>query len=154
MFIKEADLFHGVGVQTVGEIAMESTEKTYGSGEAVFNEGDPADAFYVLVEGAVEISIGEKGAINFMVGRPGEVFGWAALVDPYVRTGTARCTAETRVLRVPKDGMERVMRRHPEEGLRIMRHLTSILAQRLRFAYQAASAEATLMAAANPPSYG
>ena len=154
MFIKEADLFQGVTVQTIGEIAMESAEKTFRSGEVIFNEGDPADALYVLVEGTVEISIGEKGAINFMVGRPGEIFGWAALVDPYVRTGTAMSTADTKILRVPKDVMERVMKRHPEDGLRIMRHLTSILAQRLRFAYQSASSDVALMAAANQPSYG
>jgi CRP-like cAMP-binding protein len=154
MFIKEADLFQGVGVHTIGEIAMESTEKVFKSGDVIFREGDQAGAFYVLVEGNVEISIGERGAINFIVGRPGEVFGWAALVDPYMRTGTAACTADTKVLEVPTDAMECVMKKYPEDGLRIMRHLTSILAQRLRVAYQAASSEADLTAAANPKSYG
>lgn len=154
MFIKEADLFQGVGVQTIGEIAMESTEMAFKTGEVIFREGDPAEAFYVLVEGNIEISIGERGAINFIVARPGEVFGWAALVEPYVRTGTAACTADTKVLKVPNDVMNRVMKKYPEDGLRIMRHLTSILAQRLRVAYQAASSEADLMAAAGPRSYG
>jgi len=154
MFIKEADLFQGVGVHTIGEIAMESTEKVFKRGDVIFREGDQAEAFYVLIEGNVEISIGERGAINFIVGRPGEVFGWAALVDPYMRTGTVVCTADTKVLSVPTDVMERVMKKYPEDGLRIMRHLTSILAQRLRVAYQAASSEADLTAAANPKSYG
>ncbi len=154
MFTKEAELFRGVGVHTVEEIAMESTERACKSGDEIFREGDQAEDFYVLVEGNVEISIGESSAINFLVGRPGEVFGWAALVEPHVRTGTATCTVDTKLLRVPGDVMQRVMKKYPEDGLKIMRHLAGILAQRLRFAYQSASSQVDLMAGGNQPSYG
>jgi CRP-like cAMP-binding protein len=154
MFMREADLFQGAGHHTIEEIAMESTEQTFRSGDVIFREGDQADALYVLAEGNVEISVGERGAINFIVGRPGEVFGWAALVEPYVRTGTAACTTDTKLLRVPSEVMERVMKKYPEDGLRIMRHLTGVLVQRLRIAYQAASSESDLATAAATPSYG
>ena len=154
MFAQEAALFRGVGVHAIEELATESIEKVFQSGDVMFREGDPAEEFYVLIEGSAEISIGERGTINFVIGRPGEVFGWAALVEPYLRTGTASCSANTKVLCVPSYAMERVMRKYPEDGLKIMRHLTGILAQRLRFAYESAASQVALMAAANQPSYG
>ncbi len=154
MFAQESALFRGVGVHALEEVARESIEKQFGKGDVIFREGEPAEEFYILIEGSVEISIGEKAAINFVLGRPGEVFGWAALVEPYLRTGTASCSADCKVLSVPSYTMERVMRKYPEDGLKIMRHLMGILAQRLRFSYDSASSQIVLTAAANQPSYG
>ena len=154
MFTKEAELFRNVGVHTVEEIATESTEKVFESGDVIFREGDPAEDFFVLIEGNVEISVGERGSINFVVGTPGEIFGWAALVEPYLRTGTASCSASTKVLSVPSHVIDHVMRKHPEDGLKIMRHLTGILARRLRFAYESVSSQVGSMAVTNQPSYG
>jgi len=154
MFIREADLFRGVNPRTIAEIGKESIDEDFKSGDVLFREGEQAEAFYALVEGSVEISIGEKEVVNFMVERPGEIFGWAALVEPYLRTGTATCITDVRVVKVPREVMERVMKKHPEDGFIIMRHLTGIIAQRLRTAYQAASSEVDLMTAAHAPSYG
>ena len=154
MFTQEAALFRGVSVHAIEELATESTEKVFERGDVIFREGDPAQEFYVLIEGSVEISIGERGAIDFVIGCPGEVFGWAALVEPCLRTGTASCSTGTKVLSVPSYAMERVMRKHPEDGLKIMRRLAGILAQRLRFAYESASSHVALATAANQPSYG
>ncbi len=154
MYAQEAALFRGVGVHAIEELARESTEKVFGTGDVIFREGEKAEEFYVLVEGSVEISVGETGTINFVLDRPGEVFGWAALVEPYLRTGTASCSANCKVLSVPSYAMERVMRKYPEDGLKIMRHLMGILAQRLRFSYDSASSQIVLTAAAPQPSYG
>jgi CRP-like cAMP-binding protein len=154
MFIREADLFRGVSQRTIAEIGKESIEENYKTGDVLFREGEEAEAFYVLAEGRVDISIGEKEVVDFVVERPGEIFGWAALVEPYLRTGTATCITDVRVVKVAREVMERVMKKHPEDGFIIMRHLTGIIAQRLRTAYQAASSEVDLMTAAHAPSYG
>ena len=58
------------------------------------------------------------------------------------------------MVKVPREVMEHAMKKYPEDGFLIMRHLTGILAQRLRNAYRAASAEVDLMTAAHAPSYG
>ncbi len=154
MFVQEGDLFKGVSQRTIAEIGKASSEETFKTGDVLFREGEQAESFYVLAEGSVEISVGEKGAIDFVVERPGEIFGWAALVEPYLRTGTATCVTDVRVVKVPRDMTENVMKRHPEDGFIIMRHLTGIITQRLRTAYQAASSEVDLMTAAHAPSYG
>jgi len=40
------------------------------------------------------------------------------------------------VIRIRRDVIENVVKRHPEEGLIIYKHLVGIVAQRLRSAYQ------------------
>ena len=67
---------------------------------------------------------------------PGEVFGWSALVEPYVYTATAKCAQETKVIRISRDQMEEVVKEHPDEGMAVLKNLTGIIAGRLRYAYR------------------
>lgn len=69
-------------------------------GRQVYQIGDPAYTAYVLVEGTIlfSLSVGHRQATAGQVIGHGEVFGWAALVEPgQPRNGTAiamsACTA-------------------------------------------------------------
>ena len=155
MFIREADLFRGIAQRTLAEIGKGCSDESFSPGDVIFREGEDADALYVLVSGKVDVSIGERETVDFLVQRPGEIIGWAALVEPRVRTGTATCIEATKMVKVPREVMEHAMKKYPEDGFLIMRHLTGILAQRLRYAYRAVSEEVDFVAtAAHAPSYG
>lgn len=136
MSIKEADLFSGVSQRVITKIGQNSEEENFKKGAIIFREGDPAGSFYVLGEGEVDIMAGKREVIHFTVGKPGEVFGWSALVEPYRYTATAQCSEDTKVIKISRDLVEQVIREHPEEGLMILKHLTGIIAQRLRYAYR------------------
>ena len=97
--------------------------------------GERASYFYVLVSGDVHIEIGDMEE-RLAANKPGEVFGWSALVAPYVYTATARCVKDTKVIRISRDLIEEVIKEHPDEGLSVLKNLTAIIAGRLRFAYQ------------------
>jgi CRP-like cAMP-binding protein len=136
MSIKESDLFKGVSQRFITKIATNSDEENLKKNAVVFSKGREASHFYVLVDGAVEISIGKKTGDHFSVNRPGEIFGWSALVEPYTYTATAKCTEETKVIKISRDLIEHTISEHPAEGLAFLKNLTSIIAQRLRYAYQ------------------
>lgn len=53
-------------------------------GQQVYEIGDPANIFYVLVEGTIlfSLALGQRQAAAGQVIGHGEVFGWAALVEP------------------------------------------------------------------------
>ncbi len=70
------------------------------------------------------------------VSKPGEILGWSALVEPYVYTANAKATKDTRVIRVSRDLIEQAISEHPAEGLAVLKNLTGIIAQRLRYAYK------------------
>jgi CRP-like cAMP-binding protein len=133
---KEFDLFQGVSQRVIAEIGKLGEEVSFTRDDVIFKGDEPGSFFYELVEGEVDIIVLEKENMHFIVKRPGEIFGWSALVDPYVYSATARCLAPTRVIRIGRDVIENVVKRHPEEGLIIYKHIIGIVAQRLRSAYQ------------------
>ena len=133
--MQEADLFEGVSEQVVREIADEGEEVAFEEGAVIFNEGEISRHIYELIEGSVDLIMMKKEIVHLTVSRTGQIFGWSSLVQPYMRTATAKCTAPTKVIRMSRDSIERIMEKHPHEGLAIMKNLTRIIAQRLKDAY-------------------
>jgi CRP-like cAMP-binding protein len=133
---KESDLFKGVSQRVIGEIGKLSEEVSFEKDSVIFSTDEEAAYIYEMVEGTVDIIVSEKDNMHYSIMRPNEIFGWSALVEPYVYTATARCTTEVKVIRIARNTIEEVVKRHPAEGLIIYKHLAGIIGQRLRSAYQ------------------
>ena len=133
--IQEAELFRGVSERVLTDIANEGEELTFEAGTILFNAGEDAQHIYELIEGSVDLIMLEKHIVHLTVSRTGQIFGWSALVDPYTRTATAKCTSQTKVIKMSRDSIEKAIERHPHEGLAILKNLTRIIAARLRNAY-------------------
>ena len=135
MSIMESDLFKGVSQRFITRIANGAEELDYKKNSVIFKRGEEASCFYVLATGDVHIEIGETEE-TLAVNRPGEVFGWSALVEPYRYTATAKCVRDTRAIRISRDLVESAIKEHPSEGLAVLKNLTGIIAGRLRYAYR------------------
>jgi len=125
----------------IGEIADQAVEEEHRAGDLLFRSGEEAKDLYILEEGSVEIFIGERGGLRFIVDRVGEVFGWSALIEPHIYTASARCTADTKVIKIGKEAIEEIFNKYPADGLIVMRQLAGVIAQRLRNAYRSISSE-------------
>jgi CRP-like cAMP-binding protein len=99
--------------------------ETFAAGETVFVEGDPGYTMYVVLEGHVEIRVGEK---TLEVVGPGSVIGEMALIDLSPRSATA--IAQDDCTLVPVDDMQflSLIVRRPRFALSVM----EIMANRLR----------------------
>ncbi len=94
-------------------IAMLAEEMIFEEGETVFETGQPADTFYFLLDGCVDLHYIVVDEINpelckeFFVSEinVGEPFGISALIEPYQYTGTVRATCPTRALKVDAAGL-------------------------------------------------
>ena len=75
MTIQEAALFKGMSKEIINEIAEIMVEESYGEGDFLFQEGDPANYFYILEEGSVRLSFEEKGYIIFTLSNSGKPIG-------------------------------------------------------------------------------
>jgi CRP-like cAMP-binding protein len=133
--IQEAELFREVSQRVLTEIANDGEEFTFEADTVLFNTGDTAQHIYELMEGSVDLIMLEKHIVHLTVSRTGQIFGWSALVEPYTRTATAKCTARTRAIKMSRDSIERSTEKHPHEGLVILKNLTRIIAGRLQDAY-------------------
>ncbi|MBP1734825.1 MAG: cyclic nucleotide-binding protein [Deltaproteobacteria bacterium] len=133
--IEESDLFKGVSPEFLQEIGRAGEIRSFKRGTIICRADEKARYLYQLIEGNIDIMVAEKETIHFTVNRPGEIFGWSALVEPYKYTATALCNSDARVVRMSREAIESIIMKYPSDGLAILRHLTGIISQRLRHAY-------------------
>jgi Fe-S-cluster-containing dehydrogenase component/CRP-like cAMP-binding protein len=93
----DAAVLRGTDARARAEIEAAGRLRTLKSGELVYGVGEPADALYVVIEGACELTAIRRGEAETSVIRRasrGEVFGEEATVVAFgVRQMEARCTA-------------------------------------------------------------
>ncbi len=99
--------------------------RRYAAGDVIFHAGDAAKEMYVLLEGAVDISL--EGRTVEELG-PGSVFGEMAIVDDAPRSADAVARTDVRVEPIDEEWFKHLIRRSPTFGL----HVMSVMAQRLR----------------------
>ena len=89
---------------------------TFTFGQTIIVEGQPADAYYVLVSGAARVvrtgPAGEEISLGLV--RAGESFGEIGLLEETTRTATVRATGDVAVLRLDRSIFQALMRANPE----------------------------------------
>jgi hypothetical protein len=124
MILKGADLLKDVGPRRLLLLAEVAREIEISRGETIYQEEDPADALYMVVEGRVRIVTGDRTS---EVG-PGEAFGTWALVDDSARGHRAECIEDGRTLALHRDEFYDVA----ASDLTLLQEVVRALARRLR----------------------
>src|SRR4051794_7090180 len=90
---------------------------TYVRKEIIFSQGDPCDSVMYLRTGGIQLSVISRSGKEAVVATlgPGDFLGEGALAGHPVRLETARATAATTVLVVPKRQMIRLL--HSDHAL-------------------------------------
>jgi CRP-like cAMP-binding protein len=117
------------------------------AGDALFREGDVADAAYIILDGeaAVEVAA-DGGVVEVARMRRNDIVGEIAILCAIPRTATVRAVSDLVTLRVSKDGFFHLVTQFPQVGVEIMAEL----AARLHHTTQAlTAARAQLDAGAN-----
>lgn len=70
------------------------------SGETIVREGEPADRFFIITQGAVEVVQGDRRVATL---GPGEYFGEIGLLVGEPRVATVRATTPTELLALDRD---------------------------------------------------
>jgi CRP/FNR family transcriptional regulator, cyclic AMP receptor protein len=129
--LRACRLFADMDAESLDLCAAALRPRRFRRGETIFHVGDPGDALFIVVEGAVKITIpsddGSEPAILTTIG-PGGFFGELSLLDGAARSATAVAldVVETRVLR--RDAFERLV----DTGPALRRALLLALASEIR----------------------
>ena len=87
----------------------------YNRGDAIFLQGDPADAVFYIKKGKVQITVlssqGKEGVVAILTA--GEFFGEGCLAGQLLHISTASAIAETSIIKIDKETMVRVLRDEP-----------------------------------------
>lgn len=94
-------------------------------GAVLFEEGDPAELMYVIMEGEIGLSLHGKTIAHAV---PGDVIGEMALVSTGARSATATAESDCQLIPIDVHSFKVLIQHTPEFAL----HIMSILADRLR----------------------
>ncbi len=131
MYLKQGDLFWGMDKAFV-KMAMDiSTKENYEEGAAVFREGDPAEAFYILVKGRIKLTLGEKSREVYVAYQPGEIIGWSSIIGRDTLSATANCLEPTILSRMDRDRFLKLLKDHPAQGVTLFQRVATMLGNRL-----------------------
>ena len=93
-------------------------------GEVLFKEGDKRDKMYVLLEGEVEIRLGD-----YLVetAAPGALIGEMALIDDNPRAANAVAKTACRLAPIDKRRFHFLIQQHPQFATHVMKELADRL---------------------------
>lgn len=124
------DLFRGVPAEKLRTLLELSRLRTYGAGETILGEAEPARAFYVVIDGQVKLSKdspeGREQTLNLL--GPGEPFGMCAAFAIEAFPATAIALRPSELLLIPGTAMEAVALTEP----RLLQNIIQILSERLK----------------------
>ena len=109
-----------------------SAEK-FVAGQTLMKAGDPADAFFILAEGSVEVDtpVSQRRRAIARI-EAGSIFGEIGFLDGGVRTATVRAVTDGTMMRVTHSGYAILQSWQPQLTQRIAMDLGRICATRLR----------------------
>lgn len=121
-------------LQILAECAM---EVNFNAGEVIFQEGDPANRFYLLRSGKVCLEApGEIGARVVQTIGAGDVLGWSWLFPPYLWRFDAKVVERTQATFIYGTRLRELCEEDHDLGYEIMKRTAEVVIKRLTAARQ------------------
>jgi len=128
--LRKAGLFQGVAPEDVGALGNQFEVIEAPRGTTLFQEGEPGDSLYIVLEGKVKLgrrsSDGRENLVAVM--GPADQFGELSLFDPGPRTATAVVVTDARLARLPKQALQTWVQERPQIAIQLLH----VIARRLR----------------------
>jgi len=123
--LRAAPLFANLDERSLQAVAILAREIATRAGNVLTLEGEPGDAFYVILDGTIRVEHGDRTVRSLTAGG---FLGEIALVEGVPRTATATCVTDCRLLEIRRHEFERLLETMPEVRARI----ESAIARRAR----------------------
>ncbi|MBA3459761.1 MAG: cyclic nucleotide-binding domain-containing protein [Deltaproteobacteria bacterium] len=123
-------LFAGLPAEALEALVSHLSLVPLEAGIALFKEGDPGDALYVIVEG--EVSVQAEGPPRVEMARlgPGSFIGEVALMTDQPRSATVTATVPSELLRIDRHTLSRVLADHGDVLRAVLRFVRERLVDR------------------------
>jgi CRP-like cAMP-binding protein len=123
-------VFSGLGSEELKRVVDVAVPRSYEAGQVIFRKDDASDTCYVVRVGhcrAIQENADGR-TITLAAFGPGDFFGELAMFDAERRSATVEAIDDTDAVAVLGSDMKRLLREHPEMGVKLM----SAIARRLR----------------------
>ncbi len=123
--LQQVDLLQDARTDDLALLASIAEEVEVRPDTPLLQQGEPTEALYVVIRGAVELRRAEERVLTAQEGTP---FGTWALIDEAPSLVTARTTEQTELLRITREDFYDLLAEHNE----LVRDLLRGLARRVR----------------------
>jgi CRP/FNR family cyclic AMP-dependent transcriptional regulator len=107
--------FSGLDAASLDRVGRGMRTRRFRRGEVIFHQGDPGDALFIVMSGAIKIMLpsdtGEEAILATL--RPGDVFGELALLDGAPRSATATAIEASETVILPRDQFRELLATEP-----------------------------------------
>lgn len=118
----------------VAVLAEYATATHFATGQIIFKEGDPANCFYLILDGRVALEAhfehGPTQELEQIGG--GEVLGWSWMFPPYRWHFGARALDRTSAVFIYGTWLRERCDQDPELALELMRRVSGVMMRRLQ----------------------
>jgi len=140
--LEQVDIFEDLSTAQLDRIEENCQEKDFNKGEVIFEENSPSREFFIILDGQIDIQIDPDtigdGTDSYQPTtiatlRRGQSFGEVAIVDPGVRSASAKCASETcRLLALDRDQFLSLLETDYQMGYVVMRNFAADLSLKIR----------------------
>lgn len=129
-FLKQVPLFRALNESEFSDLATEMQLCKFAKGESIIRQGDDGESLYILVEGACQVLIDQKGGKKLEVGRLGakNSFGEMSLLTGEKRSATVKALTGIRAFEIQKEHLASLLKKRPE----LAKELSQLMAKRLQ----------------------
>jgi CRP-like cAMP-binding protein len=122
--LRNIPLFRNIDSSKLKLLAFTAERLTFHPGEALFSQGDPGDAAYIIVQGEADVQISTPaGPITVATVKKNDFVGEIAILCDVPRTATVRAKSELVTLRIAKDVFFQLVAQFPQMSIELMREL-------------------------------
>ncbi len=133
--LAHSPFFAGLSEDALAQLAALADYVCFPEGKVIFQQGDPATKLYVLLDGWVDLTMTSNNQSTHrevvMTITQGEVFGWSAVVEPYVYTASAHCATPVIVLAFSGQDLLTLFLRDVQLCYTLMNRICRVIAERL-----------------------
>lgn len=128
-FLRGISFFEELSDSDILSISKYCTAKVIQPGQILFYEGDPADMFYIIMSGEVEVWKAYETDDEDMlaVHGHGKLFGEMALIDNLPRSATVKTRTHTKLLQIGEHDFQNMIRENSSVAFSIVRSLSSMV---------------------------
>ncbi len=135
MSLKQGDLFWGMDSDFVKQVMDESEKTNFEENSLIFNQGETADFFYILLKGRVKLTIDGKNQVVYIAKDAGQVIGWSSLIGRTTYSATAKCVEPVTILKIEKNSFLEKLSEVPKSEAMLFKRVAEMLGERLLSLY-------------------
>lgn len=133
-FLLEAPMFGDLDPAQLSEIVHIMQVRRIRHGQAIFKEGDPGDAWYVIFEGEADVTKNDDFGPPKVIAQigPRACFGEMAILDHSPRSASVTARGASTVFRFPRDAFESLLAEDNLAAYKLVYQMAKVLTVRAR----------------------